>query len=46
MKTGGDLFDDGDDDGNDLVKIDVELSHFRFCCNPLSLVLAPGFPSN
>jgi hypothetical protein len=41
--VGGDIFEDGDDDGNELVEIDVELRAIRFCCNPLSLVLAPGF---
>jgi hypothetical protein len=41
-KVGGDIFKDGDDDGNEIAEIDVKA--IRFCYYPMSLVvLALGF---
>jgi hypothetical protein len=32
--VGGDIFEDGDDDGNELVEIDVELRQLGFVVTP------------
>jgi hypothetical protein len=32
--VGGDIFEDGDDDGNELVEVDVELRQLGFVVTP------------